>query len=49
MTYTIIYNGNVFQRDNFDERDSYRTGMVVINNLNNTYTSNGIDWHEIIR
>lgn len=47
MTYTIIHKGEVYQRRDFDSFHHYRTGMVVINVLENTYTSDGLNWKTI--
>lgn len=47
MTYTIIYKGEVWHTNWYDSQNNYREGMVVINRLNNTYTSDGLNWKEI--
>lgn len=47
MTYTIIYKGEVWHSNNFDAFESYRTGMVVIDMVNNVFTSDGLNWNEI--
>ena len=45
-SYTIIHENKVFYSDYFDEENLFVKGMIIINNLNDTFFD-GVSWQEI--
>jgi len=47
MRFTIIHNNEVFYTEWYRYENNYVDGMVIINNNNHTYSTDGINFKEI--
>jgi hypothetical protein len=47
MQYLIYHEGKAFYTNWFDAENHYVTGMIVFDLLDDSFTTDGVNWNEI--